>query len=82
MKVIIKCGSCGREIEKSEGSRKAYCCYECQKEAAKRRARERAKEKTTKTNNTLTEIALLAQQSGMSYGKYVAQFYSTGGKRK
>ena len=84
MEMIKKCVVCGKEFP-SERNR-ITCCYECSFENNRRREKERyLKSKLIKKPNVvkkkkiikrdtmkeIEEINLMAQNAGLSYGKYV-----------
>jgi ribosomal protein L20 len=81
-----KCTVCGGHFETNFfGSRNAKYCSECKKEVDKQKlkeANERRKEKRKKQKMdseenrplSLSEIAALARQNGMTYGQFVAKF--------
>lgn len=78
------CELCGKPYESGRQSVNRYC-PDCRKEANRKMAREWSKKKTrqrakmrtqgmtSKKPLTLTQIAQTAIDSGMTYGKYVAQ---------
>lgn len=49
-----------------------YCSEKCKGKAKRQREEERAMKGPTKTNASLSEIARLARENGMTYGEYVA----------
>lgn len=49
-----------------------YCSEECSREAIRRREREEREKKKAAKGLTLSEVARLAREAGMSYGEYVA----------
>ena len=55
------------------GKNKKYCSEKCNGKAKWKRKKERLMKKSpTKTNASLSEIARLAKENGMTYGEYVA----------
>ena len=71
-----ECLNCGKEFV-SEHPQRRYCCEECRANAEKLRQEQRTKHyKTTekeKASNmpSISHIAKMAKDAGMSYGKYV-----------
>jgi ribosomal protein L20 len=80
-----KCIICGGRFETNFfGSRNAKYCPICRKEVNKQRDKEAYKRRKEKKQQkaeadenrplTLSEIAALARENGMSYGQFVAKF--------
>lgn len=77
--MIINCGICGKKFEGYLSSK--YCSDECRRTARRQNDREsdarrkyRKKEKKVKNQTvSISDIAKLARQAGMSYGQYVAE---------
>jgi len=75
-KILQKCEICGQEFIKNSHTQK-YCCKKCNRigAAVKKKKRSEEKRKIRDTQAGIFEIARLATECGMTYGKYVAKTF-------
>lgn len=72
---ILKCEYCGEEFY-TNGKTAKYCSPACRSKAAEERKRTKENFQNSQLRKlSLDETNRRAKESGMSYGKYVAEMY-------